>query len=195
MDQRALWLTGLPGSGKSTIAEEMKKLHPDFVVLRLDELRKIVTPEPTYSPPERDIVYRCLVYTARTLVQYGHTVVIDATGNLRRWRELARRMIPGYCEIYLKCPVEVCVIRERERGETHGAPRGVYAKGEAGWPVPGITAPYEEPVDPELLVEVDKIPPHETVKLIEGLIGKKQREVQNNRIVPSPSKLKSTDTP
>ncbi|MGD0884401.1 MAG: adenylyl-sulfate kinase [Thermodesulfovibrionales bacterium] len=174
MHPGALWLTGLPGSGKSTIAEEMKRLHPDFVVLRLDALRKVVTPEPTYSPSERDIVYRCLVYTARTLVEYGHTVVIDATGHLRRWRELARSMIPGYCEVYLKCPVEVCVIREREREETHGAPREIYAKGEAGWPVPGISALYEEPVNPELLVEVDKIPLHETVKLIDGLFGKKR---------------------
>ncbi len=171
----ALWLTGLPGSGKSTIAEEIKKLHPDVVVLCMDELRKVVTPKPTYSERERDIVYRCLVYTARTLVVYGHTVVIDATGNLRRWRELARSMIPGYREVYLKCPVELCMLRERQRRETHGAPKGVYAKGQAGWPVPGVSAPYEEPLDPELLVEMDRTPLHEAVGLIEGLIGTTQR--------------------
>jgi len=175
MHATALWLTGLPGSGKSTIAEELKKLHPDFVVLRMDELRTIVTPEPTYSESERDIVYRCLIYTARTLVEQGHTVVIDATGNLRRWRELARSMIPGYREIYLKCPVELCMIREGERRQTRGAPKEVYAQAQAGWPVPGLTAPYEEPSDPELLIAVDKTPLLEAVGLIEGLLGKKQK--------------------
>jgi adenylylsulfate kinase len=174
MCARAVWLTGLPGSGKSTVAEEMKKLHPEFVVLRMDELRRVVTPEPTYSEQERDLVYRCLVYTARTLAEYGHTVVIDATGNLRRWRGLARSMIPGYCEVYLKCPVELCMIRERQRRQTHGAPREVYAKGEAGWPVPGVSAPYEEPLDPELLIEMDRTSLRDAVSLIEGLIGKTQ---------------------
>ena len=71
----ALWITGLPGSGKSTIADELKKRHPDFIILRMDALRTLVTPEPTYSDSERDIVYRCLVYVASVLTEHGHTVI------------------------------------------------------------------------------------------------------------------------
>lgn len=172
----ALWITGLPGSGKSTIAEEVLKCHPDFAILRMDDLRKILTPEPTYSEEERDMVYRCIVYTAGCLVENDHSVIIDATGNLRRWRDLARRLIPRYGEVYLKCPIEICKVRERERDETHGAPRNVYSKAEVGWPVPGVAAPYEEPANPELLIEVDRTFIPEAVQQIEYLIRKLQKE-------------------
>lgn len=168
----ALWITGLPGSGKSTYAEAVKKLYPDFVLLRMDELRKVVTPEPSYSDNERDLVYRCLVYTAEMLVRHGHSVVIDATGNLRKWRELARGIIEPYGEIYLKCPVDKCIEREAQRVETHNAPAGIYSKGKAGWPVPGMNAPYEEPQNPELVIETDKTTLPEAVGLIENLIRK-----------------------
>src|SRR5574340_49812 len=111
----ALWITGLPGSGKSTLADEIKKLYPEFIILRMDELRKVVTPTPTYSDFERDIIYRSLVYLAKIMTEQGHNVLIDATGNLRMWRTLARRLIPKYAEVYLKCPIEICMKRERKR--------------------------------------------------------------------------------
>lgn len=175
MNSLALWITGLPGSGKSTIADEVKNLHPDFIMLRMDALRKIVTPQPTYSDSERDLVYRCLVYTASVFTEHGHTVIIDATGNLRKWRDLARQIIPRYAEIYLKCPVELCVERETHRPETHGAPREIYLKGEAGWPVPGISVPYEEPLHPELLIATDRTSVAEAVEMIEGLLRRSQK--------------------
>lgn len=170
MEPFALWITGMPGSGKSTVSDEIKKIHPDLIVLRMDEIRKIVTPEPTYSEQERDIVYRALVYTAWTLVDNGHSLIIDATGNFRKWRDLARQLIPNYAEVYLKCPLELCMARERMRVNTHCAPRDVYQKAGAGWPVPGVSAPYEEPLSPELLIEVDRTFIPEAVREIEDLI-------------------------
>jgi len=152
----AVWITGLPGSGKSVISDAIKKRHPQCVILRMDEVRKIITPEPTYSDTERDIVYRSIVYLARKLTELGHDVIIDATGNLRKWRELARELIPKYREIYLRCPIELCMERERDRRETHGAPRDIYRKGAAGWPVPGLSALYEEPLNPEIVADTDK---------------------------------------
>jgi adenylylsulfate kinase len=169
MAGRALWITGLPGSGKSTIADALKAAHPDFVILRMDDLRKTVTPDPTYSDDEREIVYRSLVFCAGKLTELGHNVVIDATGNLRRWRELARELIPQFAEIYLKCSIEECMQREKRRTETRSAPRDIYKKGEVGWPVPGVNVPYEEPLGPEIIVDTGQVTVEEAV----GLIDKK----------------------
>jgi adenylylsulfate kinase len=153
----AIWLTGLPGSGKSTVADKIKKLHPEFIILRMDELRKVVTPEPTYSDHERETVYRALVYLAMKLTEAGQDVIIDATGNLRKWRDLARQLIPRFAEAYLKCPVKICMEREKDRLNTREAPRDIYNKGAAGSPVPGMTVPYEEPLNPEILIDSDKV--------------------------------------
>lgn len=152
----AIWITGLPGSGKSTVADALKKAHPEFIILRMDEMRKIVTPEPTYSDSEREIVYRSLVYLAKTLTELGHDVIIDSTGNLRRWRELARQLISRYVEVYIRCPIELCIEREKQRLEAHEAPKDIYKKGAAGWPVPGMVVPYEEPLNPEITTDTDK---------------------------------------
>jgi len=171
----ALWITGLSGSGKSTLTNKIKKLYPGFIVLRMDELRKVVTPEPTYSDTERDIVYRSLVYLAKIMTGHDHNVIIDATGNLRKWRGLARRLIPEFREIYLKCPIEVCMKREKKRIRTHKAPRGIYKKGARGWPVPGIKVPYEEPENPEAIIETDRLSIKESVAIIEEVIERLSR--------------------
>ena len=176
MDGLAIWITGLPGSGKSTIADALRKRHPEFMILRMDDIRKIVTPEPSYSEEERDIVYRCLVFVAQQLTGLGHGVIIDATGNLRKWRELARDLIPGYIEVYLKCGIETCKERETQRRDTRGAPNDIYAKGEKGWPVPGVNAPYEEPLSPEIVIDAERTSVEEAAENISGYLLKIQGE-------------------
>ncbi|MBI4699455.1 MAG: adenylyl-sulfate kinase [Nitrospirae bacterium] len=156
----AIWITGLPGSGKSTVTSAVKEKIPDAVILRLDELRKIVTPEPTYSDAEREYVYRALIFTAKTLHELGHKIIIDATGNKRAWRELARDLIPDFHEVYLKCPIGLCMEREKTRVDTHAAPRQIYEKGGKGWPVPGVNVPYEEPDNPDVVIDSEKESPH-----------------------------------
>lgn len=170
-----IWITGLPGSGKSTVADGVKRHFPDFVILRMDELRKIVTPKPTYSEEEREIVYRTIVYTAKTLSELNRNVIIDATGNMRRWRELARQLIPNFVEIYLKCSIEVCTEREISRKETHGAPKDIYEKGKAGWPVPGVQVPYEEPLNPELTIQTDKSSLKEALTVISEFLTRNKK--------------------
>jgi adenylylsulfate kinase len=170
MNGFVVWITGLPGSGKSTIADAVKKARPDIVILRMDDLRKILTPEPTYSETERDLVYRSIICTAKILAELGHNVLIDATGNLRRWRDLARKVIPRYAEVYIKCPVEICLEREASRIDTRSAPRDIYKKGMEGWPVPGISAPYEEPLNSEIVIEIDQTEIADAVSMILQLI-------------------------
>jgi adenylylsulfate kinase len=154
-----IWITGLSGSGKSTVASAVKEKVSDVVILRMDVLRKIVTPAPSYSEEEREHVYRAIVYTAKTLQALGHKVIIDATGNRSAWRELARSLIPGFFEVYLECPLETGMERERTRTDTHAAPSGIYEKGRAGSPVPGLSVPYEIPEKPDLAINTEKVLP------------------------------------
>jgi adenylylsulfate kinase len=153
----AVWITGVPGSGKSAIARAaaaaLEARGDTVTILELDEMRKVVTPQPTYSDAERDLVYRGLVYVATMLVASGAAVVIDATAHRRAWRDLARAMIPAFAEVQLVCPPEVA--RERERTRTTGhAPRGIYAAaGTPGARVPGVDVPYEVAPAAELTLD------------------------------------------
>jgi adenylylsulfate kinase len=166
------WLTGLPGSGKSTLALAAKNAVPALVLLRMDEMRRIVTPAPSYSDEEREHLYMGLVYAALAVSREGRDVVIDATANLRRWREAARKLVPRFHEIYVRCPIELCREREMKRADTLGAPRDIYEKAKAGWPVPGVNAPYQEPSEPELVIDTDELTVAEATDILVEYISK-----------------------
>jgi adenylylsulfate kinase len=153
----AIWITGLPGSGKSAraraAAATLRARGVPVTVLELDMIRKVVTPAPTYSDGEREAVYRLLVFMAVALTDADIPVIIDATAYRRRWRDLAREAIARFAEIQLDCPLAVC--RERETTRTTGhAPRGIYAHGgQAGATVPGVDREYERALSPELVID------------------------------------------
>ena len=172
-----VWITGLPGSGKSVVSEALlrllKKKGINAQLLASDALRKVLTPKPTYSLAERDIVYATLVYIAKLLTQNNVNVIIDATGNLRRYRENARKQIPHFIEAYLECPLEVCIQRESKRGKTYQAPKQIYAKALRGKAptVPGIGQPYEPPLNPEITINTTKHTPEQaTQKILKKLL-------------------------
>ena len=153
----AIWITGVPGSGKSALArataETLRARGVPVKILELDALRKILTPHPTYSDHEREAVYRLLAFMAATLAAAGVPVIVDATAHRRRWREFARELIPRFGEVQLECPLEVA--REREAARAAGnAPRGIYAHaGSAGATVPGVDREYERALAPELTID------------------------------------------
>ena len=168
-----LWLTGLPGSGKSTILNELSRMllesGIEAVTLSLDHIRKVITPEPKYTNEERALVYRSLVMMAQLLVEQGEkNVIIDATGNRSEFRDLARKLIGEFAEVYVKCPLEICMAREAaRRGQL--VQKDLYkrvSEGALKGELPGISAPYEEPENPEVLVESDLLSPHESAKTI-----------------------------
>ena len=164
----AIWITGLPGSGKTTIAREVADRLKDerLKTLQLDEIRTIVTPQPTYSEQERDIVYAFLAYTAKVLTECGVNVIIDATANRKRYRDLARRLIPRFAEVYVSCSLDTCVKREAHR-VTEFAPPGIYEKSHAQEAVvPGVNVAYETTEDPELTIDSERVAPTEAAGVI-----------------------------
>ncbi|MHA1754738.1 MAG: adenylyl-sulfate kinase [Candidatus Odinarchaeia archaeon] len=159
----AVWLTGLPGSGKSVISEKLKELlnsnGVDVIILRMDEMRKIVTPQPKYTDEERQIVYNSFIYLAKILTDNGINVIMDATGNLRKYRALAREIIDNFMMVYIRCPLNIAIERELKRKDTHSAPTNIYKKALSGESktVPGLQSKYEEPLKPEIIVDSDKL--------------------------------------
>jgi adenylylsulfate kinase len=143
-------MTGLPASGKSSITRELvvKLATRGIPVVKLesDEMRMILTPEPTYSPLERDVFYRSLAMIGVLITRSGVPVLFDATANKRSYREYARNRIPRFLEAYVTCPLEVCMQRD---------PKGIYRRAAAGEAitVPGIQASYEPPLHPEITLD------------------------------------------
>ncbi|HEX5549254.1 MAG TPA: adenylyl-sulfate kinase [Nitrospira sp.] len=163
----AVWLTGLPASGKSTIARELRPrleaLGLTVEVLESDAVRRILTPAATYSRDERDLFYRALAFIGERLVAYGVTVLFDATANRRAYRDVARSMIPRFAEVAVECPLAVCMQRDR---------KGTYRKGERGetGSVPGLQEPYESPLVPELKIDTVTRTTEESVGLIVDMV-------------------------
>ncbi len=169
----AVWFTGLPGSGKTAIASRVKALLSkkgiDVKILQLDEIRRVLTPEPRYTDEERDIVYSSLGYMAKLLVESGVNVFIDATANRRKYRDTARKMIPKFGEVFVRCPLPVCIEREAHRKAIF-SPKGIYDKARVGANVPGVNVPYEEPLKPDIVVDTDKLKPDESAKKVADAI-------------------------
>jgi adenylylsulfate kinase len=149
-DAFAVWVTGLPASGKSTLVTALKTQLADrgidVAVLESDVLRQIFTLQPRYDEQEREAFYRQMVYVGMLLTQHGVPVIFDATANQRRYRDQAREQISRFMEVYVDCPLETCIARD---------PKGIYRKArqrEADT-VPGLQSAYQPPENPELVVD------------------------------------------
>jgi adenylylsulfate kinase len=159
----AIWITGRPGSGKSTVARAVAAALAargiDVAVLESDELRPVLTPRATYGTGDRDDFYRALVYVGALLVEHGVPVIVDATGNLRRYRDDARERLGRFVEVYVDTPLDECVRRD---------PKGLYRLAAAGGTatLPGVQAPYEAPDHPEIRVDGVAEPPADAARRV-----------------------------
>ncbi len=151
----AVWITGIPASGKSSITRELVKklrvLGVAVVVLESDEMRAILTPEATYSPEERDRFYHTLVSIGEMITRNGISVVFDATANKRHYRDRARSRIEKFAEAYVRCSLDICVKRD---------PKGIYRRAAAGetTAVPGMQVSYEPPLNAEITLNGQSSP-------------------------------------
>lgn len=146
----AIWLTGLPASGKSTLAREVSErlgerdIH--LQVLDSDDLRDVLTPHPTYSDEERDWFYQVMVYIGQLLTHNGVNVAFAATAAKQRYRDHARQTISHFAEVYVQCSLEACMERD---------PKSLYVKAQSGeiTTLPGLQTFYEAPENAEMVVD------------------------------------------
>jgi len=188
----AIWLTGLPGSGKSSIAEalvnKLKTDYPELEVewLQKDKIQKEIQSSTEYTDTGRQIAYTAFINYAKKRVNEGKNIIIDAAGHKKEFRESARALIPKFYVIYIKCPLELAIKRESKRHD-HPIIAKMYEqalkrlKGETVeedtkelGQVIGIDIPYEEPENPELTIDVTQISAEEAAEEIFTFIQKNE---------------------
>ncbi len=144
-----VWLTGLPGSGKTTVARAViDMLRADgsaTLWLDSDDLRPHLVGPGGYDDATRDRFYGALVHLAALGADGGALVVVSATAHRRAWRDAARARAPRFVEVHLTADVGVCAARD---------PKGLYRAASAGAVVtlPGAGVVYEAPLAPELSI-------------------------------------------
>lgn len=147
-----LWFTGLSGSGKSTIAHAVENMLYErgvhTYVLDGDNIRHGLNKDLGFSPQDRTENIRRIGEVARLFVDAGIVVMTAFISPYRKDRDRVREIMNDgdFVEIYVKCTIEVCEERD---------PKGLYKKAKAGEikEFTGISAPYEEPERPELVID------------------------------------------
>ncbi len=175
-----VWFTGLSGSGKSTIADMLaSRLHDRGVltaVLDGDNVRHGLNGDLGFSPGDRKENIRRIAEVAKLFTSFGIVNILAFISPYREDRDFAR-LIQGeddFIEVYVKVPLEVAEKRD---------PKGLYKKARRGEisSFTGISAPYEEPLSPEMVLETAESTPGECadrlVSLLEerGIIGSGRR--------------------
>jgi adenylylsulfate kinase len=146
MTGMVIWFTGLPASGKSTLAREVRERLLDRgktpCLLDSDVIRQVTAPLLGYSDEGRDAFYEALAGLAAELASQGLVVLVAATAHRSAYRERARSLAPRFLEVWVTTPVDVCRLRDG---------KGLYA-GEPGVTsaLPGVGTVYEEPVHPDI---------------------------------------------
>jgi len=171
-----LWLTGLSGSGKSTIAtileEKLFDLGCQTYILDGDNIRHGLNGDLGFSPEDREENIRRIGEVAHLFADAGFIAVTSFISPYIKDRNRARDLNkPGdFIEVFVKAPLEVCEDRD---------PKGLYKKAREGIikEFTGISAPYEEPENPELVIETDKMSPEQSADFIidflkdRGIVG------------------------
>jgi adenylylsulfate kinase len=160
-----LWFTGLSGSGKSTLAnavdQRLYELGLHSYVLDGDNIRHGLNRGLGFRAEDRKENNRRVAEVAKLFVDAGVIAVTAFISPFREDREQARGLLePGeFVEIYVKCPLEECERRD---------PKGLYRKAREGQ-IPeftGISAPYEEPLAPELVIDSSQLSVEESVDIV-----------------------------
>jgi adenylylsulfate kinase len=166
-----IWLTGLPGSGKSTTAHAVEQRLFDAgcqaYVLDGDNVRHGLSSDLGFSATDREEHMRRVGELTRLLYEAGMIVLCAFISPTHAGRARARGLIPegAFFEVHCKCPVDICERRD---------PKGFYARAKAGsiTEYTGVSAPYEEPQHPELTLDTAATPAGDCARRIMELLVK-----------------------
>jgi adenylylsulfate kinase len=184
-----LWFTGLPSAGKSTVAhateERLHQLGCRTFVLDGDNIRHGLCGDLDFSEDARIENIRRVGELAKLFVEAGTIVLTAFVSPFRRDREHARglQLHGDFLEIWCRCPVDVCEQRD---------PKGHYQRAREGSlrDFTGISAPYEEPADPELTLDTARLPVEQSVERVlellrqRGIIGSAVEHLPAGRARP-----------
>lgn len=165
-DGYCVWFTGLSGSGKSTTANalktELERHGRRVTLLDGDEFRELF--DLGFSKEDRDKNILRIAYVAREIVRHDGIAIVAAISPYREMRDYVRRTIGSFIEVYIDTPLDVCEARDA---------KGLYAKVRRGEILgfTGIDDPYEEPLQPELIIHNDQ----DSVSLIMKLLTPKSQ--------------------
>lgn len=171
-----VWLTGLPASGKTTIArgleEELRDRSLKVEVMDGDEVRKGLSRDLGFSKEDREIHAMRVAYVSKLLSRNGVAVIVALISPYRAFRDTIREDIEHFIEVFVRCPVEECAKRD---------PKGLYAKAFAGEvkDFTGVDDPYEDPEDPELVLDTVEEETAESVAKVLDWLG--EHGYMNNR--------------
>lgn len=159
-----VWLTGLPGSGKTTIARIVEKTLRDHgvytEVLDGDEVRKNLSPELGFTKQDRETHARRVVYISKLLSRNGVITLVALISPYREFRQYARDTIgQSFIEVWVKASAETC--RERD-------PKGLYKKAQEGkiTNLTGPQDPYEPPLNPEMIIDTETESPQQSAERV-----------------------------
>ena len=167
-----IWLTGLSGSGKSTIAVELEHAlienrHQAYI-LDGDNIRHGLNKTLGFSPEERTENIRRIGEVAKLFTDAGIITITAFISPYREDRDAVRRLLSDgeFIEVYVKCPLDVCEERDT---------KGLYKKARAGEvkDFTGISAPYEEPLNPELTIDSSKLTVEESTRAVLNYLEEK----------------------
>lgn len=147
-----IWLTGLSGAGKSTIANEVcavltRRGFP-VEILDGDAVRQTLCSDLGFSKEDRDTNIRRLGFVADILTRHGVVVIVAAISPYEAMRDEVRSQIGRFLEVFVRCPLEVLVARDT---------KGMYQRALHGDidHFTGVSDPYEQPANPDVTVDTD----------------------------------------
>jgi adenylyl-sulfate kinase len=168
MSGLTLWFTGLSGAGKSTVAEiverELRERGHQVEVLDGDVVRQNLSKGLGFSKEDRDTNIRRIAFVADLLSRNGVVAITAAISPYRQTRDEARALMDGrFVEIHVRASVEECARRDV---------KGLYEKAFRGEikEFTGVSDPYEDPVDPELVLETEQESPEESARRVVELV-------------------------